>query len=144
MLTCLNQGPAHCLARVNRNPLAPPGDPVAPGRQQRRLGPADRRARTGRSRKRSTNLHDLCYLPLPQPVPTPMSPPPIGLLGLGAYAPERVMTNDEWAKYVDTTDEWITERTGIKRRHVAAPDQTTVDLAEQAARRALADAGLEP
>ena len=54
------------------------------------------------------------------------------------------MTNDEWAKYVDTTDEWITERTGIKRRHVAAPDQTTVDLAEQAARRALAEAGLEP
>lgn len=66
----------------------------------------------------------------------------VGLLGLGAYAPERVMTNDEWAQYVDTTDEWITTRTGIKRRHVAAPEQSTADLAEAAGRAALTDAGL--
>jgi 3-oxoacyl-[acyl-carrier-protein] synthase-3 len=69
---------------------------------------------------------------------------PIGLLGLGAYAPARIMSNDEWTRYVDTTDEWITTRTGIKRRHVAAQDQTTVDLAEHAARAALTDAGLAP
>jgi 3-oxoacyl-[acyl-carrier-protein] synthase-3 len=67
---------------------------------------------------------------------------PIGLLGLGAYAPERVMTNDDWAKHVDTTDEWIAARTGIRRRRIAADDETTLDLAEKAARVALDDAGL--
>jgi 3-oxoacyl-[acyl-carrier-protein] synthase-3 len=65
----------------------------------------------------------------------------VGVLGLGAYVPERVMTNDDWAQYVDTTDEWITSRTGIKTRRIAADDQTTVDLAAAAAERALADAG---
>jgi 3-oxoacyl-[acyl-carrier-protein] synthase-3 len=68
---------------------------------------------------------------------------PVGLLGLGAYVPERVMENAEWAQWVDTTDEWIRERTGIERRRVAAPEQTTVDLAVEAARSALADAGLD-
>jgi 3-oxoacyl-[acyl-carrier-protein] synthase-3 len=68
----------------------------------------------------------------------------IGLLGLGAYVPERIMENAEWAAYVDTSDEWITQRTGIKRRRIAAPDQSTVDLAEEAARRALADAASSP
>lgn len=68
----------------------------------------------------------------------------IGLLGLGAYVPSRIMANEEWAQYVDTTDQWITERTGIKHRRVAAPDETTVDLAAHAARGALADAGLAP
>ncbi len=67
---------------------------------------------------------------------------PIGVLGLGAYVPERVMTNDEWAEHVDTSDEWIFARTGIKTRRIAAEDQTTVDLAEAAANRALADANL--
>jgi 3-oxoacyl-[acyl-carrier-protein] synthase-3 len=66
----------------------------------------------------------------------------IGVLGLGAYVPDRVMTNDEWAEYVDTSDEWITERTGIKTRRVAAEDQTTVDLAAAAAEVALADADM--
>jgi 3-oxoacyl-[acyl-carrier-protein] synthase-3 len=66
----------------------------------------------------------------------------IGVLGLGAYVPERVMTNDEWAEYVDTSDEWITTRTGIKERRIAADDQSTVDLAAAAAEVALADAGL--
>ena len=51
-----------------------------------------------------------------------MSDTPIGLLGLGAYVPERVMANEEWSAWVDTTDEWITERTGIKRRRIAADD----------------------
>jgi len=66
----------------------------------------------------------------------------VGMLGLGAYVPERVMTNDDWAQYVDTTDEWITSRTGIKTRRIAADDQTTVDLAAAAAERALDDAGV--
>jgi 3-oxoacyl-[acyl-carrier-protein] synthase-3 len=67
-----------------------------------------------------------------------------GLLGLGAYVPERIMTNDEWTEYVDTSDEWITTRTGIKRRHLAADDENTADLAVAAAERALADADLTP
>mgnify|MGYP001814010141 FL=1 len=66
----------------------------------------------------------------------------VGILGLGAYVPERVMTNDEWSEHVDTSDEWIFARTGIKTRRIAADDQTTVDLAAAAAERALADAGI--
>ncbi len=68
----------------------------------------------------------------------------IGLMGLGAYVPERIMTNDEWAEYVDTSDEWITSRTGIKRRRLAADNENTADLAVVAAERALADADLTP
>lgn len=67
----------------------------------------------------------------------------IGLLGIGGYIPERVMTNDEWARYVDTSDEWITARTGIKRRRIAADRESTADLAVSAARSALEDAGLD-
>ena len=66
----------------------------------------------------------------------------IGLLGLGVYLPPRIMTNDEWAQYVDTSDEWITERTGIKRRRLAAKEESTADLAVKAAAAALEDAGL--
>jgi 3-oxoacyl-[acyl-carrier-protein] synthase-3 len=66
----------------------------------------------------------------------------IGLIGLGAYVPQRIMTNDEWTQYVDTSDEWITTRTGIKRRRLAADDESTADLAVFAAERALTDAGL--
>jgi 3-oxoacyl-[acyl-carrier-protein] synthase-3 len=68
----------------------------------------------------------------------------IGILGLGAYTPERVMENEEWSHYVDTSDEWITSRTGIHRRRVAADDESTVDLAVAAARRALDAAKLDP
>src|SRR6202050_5796189 len=68
----------------------------------------------------------------------------VRLLGLGVYLPERVMANDEWSQYVDTTDEWITTRTGIKRRHVAAPHETTATLAVAAARDALARLGQVP
>ena len=67
----------------------------------------------------------------------------IGIIGIGAYVPDQVMTNDDWAEPVDTTDEWITARTGIKTRRIAAAEQTTVDLAAEATTRALADAGLE-
>jgi 3-oxoacyl-[acyl-carrier-protein] synthase-3 len=64
------------------------------------------------------------------------------ILGFGGYVPERVMTNDEWATLVDTSDEWITQRTGIKRRRVAAPDESTLTLAGQAATVAIKDADL--
>jgi 3-oxoacyl-[acyl-carrier-protein] synthase-3 len=66
------------------------------------------------------------------------------IAGTGSYLPERILTNAELETMVDTTDEWIKSRTGIERRHIAAPGQTTVDLAEQAARRALDAAGLTP
>jgi 3-oxoacyl-[acyl-carrier-protein] synthase-3 len=71
-----------------------------------------------------------------------MPPPPVGLLGLGGYLPARVMTNQDWAARLGTSDEWITRRTGIRARRIAAADETTVDLAVAAARAALADAGL--
>lgn len=64
--------------------------------------------------------------------------------GTGRYLPERVLTNAELVTMVDTTEEWIRSRTGIERRHVAAEGQTTADLAEQAARQAMAAAGVQP
>jgi 3-oxoacyl-[acyl-carrier-protein] synthase-3 len=68
----------------------------------------------------------------------------IGILGLGAYAPERIMTNEEWTEWVDTSDEWITTRSGIKRRRIAGEDETTATMAVEAANRALKDCGLQP
>ena len=64
------------------------------------------------------------------------------ILGFGGYTPERVVTNDDWAAALDTSDEWITQRTGIKRRHYAAEDESTMTLAAEAAASALEDAGL--
>ncbi|MFT4955394.1 MAG: 3-oxoacyl-[acyl-carrier-protein] synthase-3 [Brevundimonas sp.] len=61
--------------------------------------------------------------------------------GVGSYLPENIVTNDDLAKFVDTSDEWIVERTGIRQRHRAADDQPTSDLAVQAALRALEAAG---
>ncbi len=69
--------------------------------------------------------------------------PPISITGLGAYVPERVLTNDELSTIVDTTDEWIMERTGIRERRIAAPEQALTDLALPAARAALAQAGVD-
>ncbi len=66
------------------------------------------------------------------------------LLGTGSALPARRVTNAELAETVDTTDEWIVERTGIRSRHVAGEDETTSSLATIAARNALAAAGLEP
>jgi 3-oxoacyl-[acyl-carrier-protein] synthase-3 len=63
--------------------------------------------------------------------------------GVGAFLPERVLTNAELAKTVDTSDEWIQQRTGIRQRHIAAPGETTSQLAVKAAQAALANAGLE-
>ena len=65
------------------------------------------------------------------------------ITGTGSYLPEKIMTNKDLEMIVDTTDEWIRERTGISKRHIAAEGQYTVDLAELAARRALQAAGRE-
>ncbi|MDD3517431.1 MAG: ketoacyl-ACP synthase III [Chromatiales bacterium] len=66
------------------------------------------------------------------------------ITGTGGYLPAKVLTNADLERMVDTTDEWITERTGIRKRHVAEDGETTCDLAEQAARRALEMAGRSP
>ena len=64
--------------------------------------------------------------------------------GVGGYLPDRIVTNEELSQRVDTSDEWIRERTGIRQRHQAADDQPVSDLAVEAARRALAAAGRTP
>jgi 3-oxoacyl-[acyl-carrier-protein] synthase-3 len=64
--------------------------------------------------------------------------------GVGSYVPERIITNADLAKMVDTTDEWITTRTGIKERRMAASDEYTSDLAAHAALRAMRKAGVKP
>lgn len=64
------------------------------------------------------------------------------IIGSGGYLPEKVLTNADLEKMVDTSDEWITDRTGIRERHIAAPDETTADMAAHAARRALEAAGV--
>lgn len=66
----------------------------------------------------------------------------VGIIGVGEYLPEKVLTNADLEKMVDTSDEWITTRTGIKQRRMAAKEQATSDLATQAAKAALADAKL--
>jgi 3-oxoacyl-[acyl-carrier-protein] synthase-3 len=66
------------------------------------------------------------------------------LLGTGMYVPERVMTNEDFARIVNTNDEWIVQRTGMKERRLAEHDQATSDLAIAASRAALADAGVTP
>jgi 3-oxoacyl-[acyl-carrier-protein] synthase III len=66
------------------------------------------------------------------------------IAGTGSYLPEKILTNADLEKLVDTSDEWIRTRTGISRRHVAAEGETTTDLAERAARRALEAAEVSP
>jgi 3-oxoacyl-[acyl-carrier-protein] synthase III len=66
------------------------------------------------------------------------------IAGTGSYLPKKILTNHDLEKLVDTSDEWIRTRTGISQRHVAAEGETTTDLAEIAARRALDDAGVTP
>ena len=67
----------------------------------------------------------------------------VGITGLGVHVPERVLTNDELATLVDTSDEWIMERTGIRERRIAADDEALTDIARPAAIAALADASVE-
>jgi len=66
------------------------------------------------------------------------------LAGVGGYLPERVVTNDELARSLETSDAWITERTGIRQRHIAGAKETAAFMGTEAARAALADAGAQP
>lgn len=66
------------------------------------------------------------------------------IAGTGSYLPEKVLTNADLEKMVDTTDKWIQERTGIRERHIAAPGETTGDMAFVAAQRAMEAAGVDP
>jgi len=70
--------------------------------------------------------------------------PPISITGLGVHVPDRVLTNDELSGIVDTSDEWIVTRTGIRERRIAAPEEALTDIALPAARAALAQARVEP
>jgi 3-oxoacyl-[acyl-carrier-protein] synthase-3 len=69
---------------------------------------------------------------------------PVSMTGVGAYVPDKVVTNSDLSQLVDTTDEWIVTRTGIRERRIAAPEQALSDLALPAARQALERAGVEP
>lgn len=68
---------------------------------------------------------------------------PVGIIGTGKYVPERILTNSDLEKIVETNDEWIVSRTGIRERHIAAPEQATSDLAYEAALKALESAGMK-
>lgn len=67
----------------------------------------------------------------------------VGIIGTGSYVPERILTNNDLAKIVDTNDEWITTRTGIRERRIASDDEATSDLAFKAAEKAIIDAGID-
>jgi len=68
----------------------------------------------------------------------------VGVAGTGSYVPERIVPNSYFEQFVDTSDEWIVQRTGIHQRHIAAEGELTSDMATSAAKKALAEAGLEP
>src|SRR3954454_21760961 len=82
-----------------------------------------------------------------QPRSNPRSARPrrsVSIVGTGSYVPDRVLTNDDLSKIVNTSDEWITTRTGIKERRVAAKDEHTSDMATQAALKAMEQAHVKP
>ena len=66
------------------------------------------------------------------------------IVGTGRYLPEKIMTNFDLEKIGDTTDEWFRTRTGVERRHVVEPEQTTSDMCCEAAKAAMEDAGVKP
>jgi len=66
------------------------------------------------------------------------------IIGTGSYLPEKILSNHDFEKFLDTSDEWITTRTGIKERRIAADTEATADLAANAARNAIADANIDP
>src|ERR1044071_1321837 len=68
----------------------------------------------------------------------------VSIIGTGSYVPERILTNDDLSRVVDTSDEWITTRTGIKERRVAAKDEYTSHMATKAALKAIEQAGIKP
>src|ERR1700758_2337795 len=83
----------------------------------------------------------------PRPNPRPHSAKArrtVSIVGTGSYTPEKRLTNDDLTKIVDTSDEWITVRTGIKERRIAAKDETTSEMATKAALKALEQAKVEP
>lgn len=67
-----------------------------------------------------------------------------GIVGIGTYSPEKILSNQDLEKLVETSDEWITSKTGIKERRIAAPEQATSDLAFLAGKKAIKDAGVKP
>lgn len=72
-----------------------------------------------------------------------MSSLPIGILGTGAHLPERVLSNEDLEKLVETSDQWIIERTGIRERRIASPEEDVATMGEAAARQALENAGID-
>ena len=66
------------------------------------------------------------------------------IVGVGSYLPEKILSNTDLEKMVETTDEWITSRTGMKERRLAAENEFTSDMGYEAAKRAIQDAGIEP
>ena len=68
----------------------------------------------------------------------------VEIKGIGSYLPEKILTNSDLEKFMDTNDEWITSRTGIKSRHIASDEQATSDLGSEAALKAIKDAGITP
>ena len=82
-----------------------------------------------------------------QPRSSPRSGKPrrtVSIIGTGSYTPEKILTNADLSKLVDTSDEWITTRTGIKERRIAAPDEYTSDMATKAALAAIEQSGISP
>ena len=113
--------------------LAHPGERVQVGQPLAWIHPVDGPERPVRQLR-----------PVRAPVEGPVPRFPIRFLGVGAYVPERRVTNDDLAARLDTSDAWITSRTGIRARHVAAAGEGTTELAVEAARAALAHADLDP
>src|SRR5436189_3817692 len=82
-----------------------------------------------------------------QPRSSPRSAKPprtVSIVGTGSYVPEKVLTNEDLSRMVDTSDEWITTRTGIKERRIAAKDENTSDMAVTAALNAIEQAKISP
>ena len=123
-----------------------PGDRRCTARTRRRRQPA------AVPRSTSSAVPATLHLPGSGRVPTTINSPPPDqdlhaarsiLAGCGGYLPERIVTNDELSRTVDTSDEWIRERTGIRQRHFAARHETCAFMGAAAARAALADAGAD-
>src|SRR5437016_12969744 len=82
-----------------------------------------------------------------QPHSSPRSAKPrrtVSIIGTGSYVPEKILTNEDLSRMVDTSDEWITTRTGIKERRIAAKDENTSDMAAKAALKAIEQAKISP
>src|SRR6476661_8864492 len=116
-----------------------------------RRSPSRTRSASPRSRlkSRSTRISSRKFAAImkPQPRSSPRSARSqrtVSIVGTGSYVPERVLTNEDLSKIVDTSDEWITTRTGIKERRIAAKDELTSDMASKAALRALEQAEVSP